>query len=84
MSPKELAEQITDAINVMGFNEQDFATQMLNQHRTLQQNFSNLCIAWFYKIADTEYFDGRNQASVEVGKKIKQALGDYQPKLPHI
>lgn len=81
---KEFAQNCADAVNNMGFDNKKFANAMLNEHRTLQQDFTKLCLTWLYTLAETEHFDLRNEASVAAGKAVKAALGDYGIHLPHI
>lgn len=73
---EQLAEDITNSINSMLFDEVDFTKAMSNQHRTLQQKFTKLCFAWIEKMANTEprFTDARNQASAEISKKVIDAF----------
>lgn len=73
---KEMAQQITQYVNNLSFNPDEFVDEMSKQHRTLQQRYTLLCVAWLKKLADTEYYDGRNEASVKFAKSIKKELDD--------
>jgi hypothetical protein len=70
---KHLADKIATFVNRSGSMEGDeFVAQMSRQHRTLQQGFTGLCVAWIEHLAalkDGE-FDGRNEASVLLAKQI--------------
>jgi len=81
---QNLVNKVTDMVNVYGDeNQKTFVRQMSFQHRTLQQSFTQLCFMWIKFAGSDEYrFDGRNQATHEECKKIKEALGDL--KLPCI
>ena len=83
-TPKEISRELSDMVNTMGFDYKAVSEAMLNEHRTLQQNFTKLCLSWLYTIGDTDRFDLRNEASVKAGKAVKNALGEYGQHLPHI
>ena len=68
---KQNAEQVAELLNVFGFDNDGFCDAMCRQHRTLQQNFTRLCIAWLATCASDDYrYDGRNEASHEVAKAL--------------
>ena len=68
---KQNAEQVAEMVNVFGFDNDGFCDAMCRQHRTLQQNFTRLCIAWLATCASDDYrYDGRNEASHEVAKAL--------------
>ena len=68
---KQNAEQVAEMLNVFGFDNDGFCDAMCRQHRTLQQNFTRLCIAWLATCASDDYrYDGRNEASHEVAKAL--------------
>ena len=68
---KHNAEQVAEMLNVFGFDNDGFCDAMCRQHRTLQQNFTRLCIAWLATCASDDYrYDGRNEASHEVAKAL--------------
>lgn len=71
---KELAKDIARAINNFGFGYEEFCKAMTNEHRTLQQSFTRLCIHWLETCSKLEYYDGRNEASVMLGKIVMDAL----------
>lgn len=50
-----------------------FVQGMAREHRTLQQSFTGLCVAWMKELARMEEcncYDGRNEASVKLAKEI--------------
>lgn len=69
---EEFAEVASNAVNPMGFSPERFAEAMGRQHRTLQQNFTKICLAWIMHLASRRenQYDLRNEASVKVAKKI--------------
>ncbi len=70
--------------NNFGCDIETFVEAMSKQHRTLQQSFTNVCLAWLRKLAATEEYDLRNEASVKIAKKIVEAVEDVRYKLPCI
>jgi hypothetical protein len=69
----QLAEKISSFVNRSGSQESaEFVQAMSRQHRTLQQGFTGLCVAWIEHLAALQpgQFDGRNQSSVELAKEI--------------
>ncbi len=76
---KNVVNSISHLVNGFGHDEEDFFIQeMGREHRTLQQGFTRLCRAWFLHLAALKEFqyDLRNEASVELAKKIKGVLKD--------
>ncbi len=73
---EKLADDITNSINSMLFDDQEFVKVMSNEHRTLQQKFTKLCFSWIEKLSKTEekFTDHRNKASVEISKKVIDAF----------
>ena len=77
---KQNAEQVAEMLNVFGFDNDGFCDAMCRQHRTLQQNFTRLCIAWLATCASDDYrYDGRNEASHKIAVDIAQSYGAYHP-----
>jgi hypothetical protein len=75
LTPKEMADAMTDFLNSYNPPTQDFMVSMKSQHRTLQQLFTSVCIEWLLECAKDEYrTDARNEASKLVSKKIKEAF----------
>lgn len=76
MTERELAKQTANSLNSFGFNYYEFCEEMGDEHRTLQQSFTRLCLEWMrycsqYK--DFEY-DGRNEASVKLCREVCNVL----------
>ena len=83
INPKEveLAITITDALNG-SFNKKDFVEQMSREHRTLQSEFTGLCLEWLLKcreMYEDECYDGRNEFACKTGKVLMDHLekGDF-------
>ena len=84
---KELVTEITDYLNSFDRKEEEFCKTMSCEHRTLQQNFTRLCLSWIEHCASDEYrTDLRNEGSKEMAKellslfrekKIKQGFTSY-------
>jgi len=43
---KETVENVTDYLNSFSNKEKEFILEMNREHRTLQQSFTKLCLAW--------------------------------------
>lgn len=70
------AEAIERLINGMA-NEEYVAKELaLISHRTLQQKFMRLCIAFIKAEANNSY-DLRNQATVELARQIISAMEEF-------
>lgn len=73
----EIAENITDYVNTFSRRD-EFNIAMSNQHRTLQQSFTRLCLKWLEHISKDEYrTDLRNEASKDIAQKI---IADFKEK----
>jgi hypothetical protein len=79
-----LARQISDYVNGFGMGRsQALAEAMVNDHPTLQQGKMRLVVAFIREMAKIQYTDARNEASVELAKKLVKEWGDG-PHLPLI
>jgi hypothetical protein len=62
---------VSNMLNRMGFDNEAFCKTFTQEHRTLQQNFTRLCVEWLRTCADASYnYDDRNLASHIVAKEI--------------
>ena len=60
MDARELTNLITNHLNTYGDKSEAFNEAMSREHRTLQQNFTRLCLKWLEHVASDEYStDGR-------------------------
>ena len=75
----DLARVTADLLNHMR-NDTDqgrlaFCAAMALQHRTLQQAFTRLCVAWFLCAADPAYrSDPRNEATQQLARRLRPLL----------
>ena len=83
---KENAQKVSEMLNSFTFDYEGFCKVMSNEHRTLQQSFTRLCIHWLCTCASDEYrYDGRNEASHEVAKALIESQdADFIGNLPFI
>jgi hypothetical protein len=64
---------------------EDFAKAMGWQHRTHQQLFTGLCIAWLEQLDKMgDRSDARNEASVKFAQKVMAATSPNDRILPYI
>ena len=66
-------------INNMSLKTAPFIGLMANNHRTLQQNFTRVCVDWLKYLASCEVgerYDLRNEDSVKFAVKIKEVLDE--------
>lgn len=78
-NPEEMARACSDFVNNYNLDSETFCQAMANQHRTLQQSFTRLCLAWLKKCAELESancFDLRNEAGVKLAKRIVDTFKD--------
>ena len=57
-------ETVSNMLCSLGFRPELFCAEMTKDHRTIQQNFTRLCIEWIKTCASEDYaYDERNRAS---------------------
>jgi len=79
---QQAAQTMSNLVNSYGSEERKkFIEAMANDHRSLQQSFTRLCVDWFRKLENQSH-DLRNEASVKLAKELKPVL-DKNP-LPFI
>ena len=79
---KQLATHITNEINCI-FDYKKFVEQMSREHRSLQSDFTTLCIEWLLKcreMYEEDRYDGRNEHACRTGKVLMDYLdkGDFK------
>ena len=77
---RDAVKAVSHLVNAYGSEEEGlFVKEMGREHRTLQQGFTRLCRRWLLHLAALEEcrYDLRNEASVELAKKIKATLEDH-------
>lgn len=78
---------MSNYVNNFGCKPMEFATLMGREHRTLQQTFTGICVAWLEHLARCEaqgYYDLRNEASVKLGKRFVNAIEEVDRYLPMV
>lgn len=70
----DIVQKVSGYVNSSSSNYKEFARLMSYEHRTLQQQFTKLCIAWLKELAETESYDLRNEASIKFAQSIKDKL----------
>jgi hypothetical protein len=70
----DIVKEISNYVNSYRSDYKEFARLMSYEHRTLQQQFTKLCIAWLKELSETENYDLRNEGSVKFAKSIKDKL----------
>jgi hypothetical protein len=81
MDARELTNLITNHLNTFGDKSEAFNEAMSREHRTLQQNFTRLCLKWLEHIASDEYStDGRNEQSKDIAQKLLGGFKELQVK----
>ncbi len=77
LSAKQTAEAVTDYLNSFSNKNEEFIDAMNLEHRTLQQSFTRLCLAWLENCSGDNYrFDGRNEASHKISKEVIEGFRD--------
>lgn len=76
-----LAGSVTSTLNVMSDDTQRgylaFCVAMEREHRTLQQAFTRLCMAWFLFAANPDYrHDLRNEGTHKMAVVLRPILED--------
>ncbi len=83
---REAARNLASAVNEMGFDADVFADELLRQHRTLQQTAFGAFLATLkaWAALAPSHFDARKEFTVDQSRKIVEALGQYNLKVPFI
>ena len=84
LSKNEDANTIMGVLNNICFDYDTVARALSVQHRTLQQSFMRLAMKFVEAEAKAETWDARNEATVQISKKIVDALGSEIAALPNI
>lgn len=73
----EFARQfVSDMVNDCGFEDDELAKAMANQHPTLQQNFMRFVVKFLRLMAEKPTHDLRNKNSVQAAKMMIDAIAD--------
>lgn len=75
MKVNENVNKVSDMVNSMSFIPEEFCMHMAYEHRTIQQNFTRLCLEWIKTCASDDYrHDDRNRASHVKCKEIVETM----------
>ncbi len=81
----EAAKKVSNVVNYSGgYGNDSFIQEMSNEHRTLQQSFTRLCLQWLEYIASTDRVDGRNISSKKVAKELHEGFAEVIAKQNNI
>ena len=67
---------VSDMVNDCGFEDDELANAMANQHPTLQQNFMRFVVKFLKLMAAKPTHDLRNKNSVQAAKMMIDAIAD--------
>lgn len=71
----ENVNKVSDMLNNFSFSPDEFVEEFNREHRTIQQNFTRLCLAWIKHCASDDYrHDERNRASHVKCKEIVETM----------
>lgn len=73
---RKMANDLLIFVNAFGYDAETFARTIAASHRTLQQSVMRLFIATIRKMAEV-HPDDRNEATVELAKKMAEIADDY-------
>lgn len=84
--PKGVVRVMTGYLNILDSRRiEQFVECMAFEHRTLQQSFTRLCVAWLTHLGrDVQLYDDRNEASVKLGKVFLEKIPEDVRWLPTI
>ena len=74
---------VADMVNDFGFQDDELAKEMANQHPTLQQNFMRFVVKFLRLMAVKPTYDLRNKNSVIAARMMVDAIADNDI-LPHV
>ena len=72
-----VGEQISNAINTLTLNPKEVAEYLAHDHKTLQQNFMNICVAFIQECAKKDHnYDDRNILAHFTAELLAPVLDD--------
>jgi hypothetical protein len=77
MSTEEFAKTFSRFVNNFNLDIDGLVDLLAREHRTLQQGITRFAVAWLERMAehhDIGRFDGRNEASVKLGKEFVEKV----------
>ena len=73
---KDVVNELSKFANAMCPKSEEFAEEVMREHRTLQQSMFGLFLRTIEEWAKQENYDLRNEYTVETSKKIMELLDD--------
>lgn len=69
---EEHVRAVADVANHLSHRScREFAALLTHEHRTIQQNFTRMCVAWLEELAKPEArYDLRNESSVKLAREF--------------
>jgi hypothetical protein len=85
-SPEEMSAKISGFLNGHAGSiwQNRFVWSMARAHRTMQQSFTRLCVAWLEHLAEQDSCDLRNEASVNLAREFVEKIPANKRVLPFI
>ena len=78
-------DMVDDMVNDTSFEDDKLAEEMANNHPTLQQSFYRMVEKFIRKMGKkTIFVDGRNEASVNICKKLNEVTEKENPYIPYV
>ena len=71
---KDIANILTDFVNNYGCNTEEFVSNMLTQHRTLQQSVFRLMLNMIDAWSREKLYDLRNEQTILMCRDIKELI----------
>lgn len=79
METKNIVSEITNYLNTYSNKWPEFCAAMSVEHKTLQQDFTRLCLKWLEHISSPDYkTDVRNEQSQNIARELLQAFKEKQ------
>ena len=84
MTEQERAREISRQLNCLATDENKIGMELANDHPTLQQSAMRMVVGFLQAMKAKSYADGRNEASVELAKKLLDSVESTDLYLPLI
>jgi len=73
---KEIVTKISNYVNVMGHDNSLIVKELINEHRTLQQQIFELFLHYIKALSESQY-DARNEYAVKKSKEIMELFPNF-------
>ena len=85
---EEFVKAFSSFVNSRSTPEFEYAVELMSrEHRTLQQQMTQVCLLWLEHLTSLEEHNGydlRNEASVKLAKRLLSEVEKYDLRLPLI